>query len=179
MRQRWTRWLLSSAVVVTLGSVWPAHTFAQDTEQPSFAVDVIKHVAFDPTTYAPAALGYISTVRDWNSSQPFFNAGWVERNPRFTISGFPNDRPIAYDEGRGLILRDALTNLQFSIVNNVTNRILERLLIEQHPEHRRLWKTLGWIERIGYGSYLSYQLSADHFQQALVNEQRARDLGYR
>lgn len=178
-RQRWIGRLTSAAVVAIIWCALPSLAIAQETDQSSFTHDVIKRVVFDPTTYAPATLGYVATMRDWNSSQPFFNNGWVERNAHFTLSGLPNDRPIGYTEGRNQILRDAFANLQISLVNNATNAVIERLLIAQHPEHRRLWQTLGWVERIAFGSYLSYQLSADHFRQATLNEQAARQMGLR
>ena len=38
---------------------------------------------------------------------------------------------------------------------------------------------LGWIERISFGAYMSYALSADHYRQAQANALRAQQLGYR
>jgi hypothetical protein len=34
----------------------------------------------------------------------------MELNPRFTISGLPNDVPVSYSEGRRRILSDAVGN---------------------------------------------------------------------
>jgi hypothetical protein len=157
----------------------PSTAFAQQPEQSSFFVDFTKGIVFDPTTYAPAMITYDATMRDWNSSQPFFRLGYKERNRRFTLSGRPDDTPIGYNEGRNLILKDALGILQVSLVNNATSRIIDRVLIARYPEHRTLFRTLGWIERVGFASFMSYRLSANHFRQAQLNEQRARELGMR
>ncbi len=182
-QQRWVRRLRLAAIIAVLWCASPSlargQAADQSADQSSFAGDVIKRVVFDPTTYAPAALGYVATMRDWNSSQPFFNNGWLERNPQFTVSGLPNDRPVSYAQGRNQILRDAFANMQMSLVNNATNAVIERVLIAQHPDHRRLWRSLGWVERIAFSSYLSYQLSADHFRQAAENERQARTMGLR
>ena len=97
---------------------------AQSQEQSSFLADTFKRVVSDPTTYAPAALAYDATMRDWNSSQPFFRNGFVEHNPRFTISGRPNDFALSYGAGRKRIRADALVNVQMSAVNNVVDQLL-------------------------------------------------------
>jgi hypothetical protein len=57
--------------------------------------------------------------------------------------------------------------------------MFERMLGSRYPEHRRLIHALGWIERISLAGYLSYQSSALHFSQWQVNEQVARQRGYR
>jgi hypothetical protein len=153
--------------------------FAQNREQSSLLADTFKRVVFDPTTYAPAALAYDATMRDWNSSQVFFRNGYVEYNERFTISGRPKDIPIGYAAGRRLILTDALVTLQMSAVNNVADQLFERMLANRFPEHRKLVRTLGWIERLSFGSYLSYRLSAAHYRQAAQNETTAKQLGFK
>ena len=157
----------------------PCGVFAQDQERPSAAWDVTKRVVLDPTTYAPAILGYDATMRDWNSSQPFFRYGFVERNSRFTITGLPNDVAVGYEDGRHRILADAFANLQMSLVNNATDAIVERVLIQRYPEHRTLFRTLGWVEKISFASFMSYRLSADHYRQWQQNEQASRQLGIR
>ena len=139
----------------------------------------MKSVIFDPTTYAPAIIAYDATMRDWNTSQPFFRAGYVEHNERFTLTGRPNDLPMSYEDGQRRILTDALVNLQMSIVNNVADRLFERMLLSRFPEHRKVVKTLGWIERATFASYMSYQLSAQHYRQANSNAQRAQQMGLR
>ena len=130
----------------------------------------MKRVVFDPTTYVPAILGYHATYRDWQTSQPFFRNGYNERNPRFTTSGLPNDRPISHSDGNRKILVDALINFQTSAVNNLTQNVIEHVLIERYPEHRKLWRTLGWVERVGFASFTSYRWSADHYRQTTQNE---------
>ena len=166
-------------LLVTLaGSLGLAATaVAQEAPRVS-AMGVLKQVAFDPTTYAPAVLEYDATMRDWNTSQIFFARGFREHNERFTVSGRPNDHPVTYEEGRRLILRDVLVTLQTSAVNNVSGRIIERFLSGHYPHHRRMVKTVGWIERVAVASYLSYRLSAAHYRQARDNDRRATALGF-
>jgi hypothetical protein len=158
-------------------------TWAQESEQSSapgssFLWDATKHTIFDPTTYAPAAFGYDATLRDWKTSQVLFRHGFLEHNPRFTISGLPNDVPVSYSEGNRRILSDGLTNLGLSFMSNFTSRIVERALMERYPEHRKLVKTLGWVQRIGLGAYMSYLLSSEHYRQATINGEVARQMGY-
>lgn len=166
--------IIWAAVVFSL----PLNASAQENkDQSSFVSSVTKSVLFDPTTYAPAAIAYGATLQDWNSSQPLFNHGFYEHNARFTISGRPDDVPMGYADGHRRILRDALANLQMSLVNNATDSVIERLLIAKHPEHRKLFRVLSWAERISFASYMSYRLSADHFRQVKLNEQRMREMG--
>ena len=165
--------LLSIYALLGLASV------ASAQERPSFVREVFKEVVLDPTTYAPAAIAYDATLRDWKSSQPFFARSYFERNERFTISGRPNDFPVSYAVGRNRILADALLDVQASAVNNMATRAFERALIERFPHRRKLVRTLGWIERISFASFLSYKLSAPHYRQASQNQRLARQLGYR
>jgi len=155
----------------------PSRAFAQNEHQSSWLADLAKHVVIDPTTYGPAIVGYDATMRDWNSSQPFFRNGFVERNPRFTSSGLPNDVAVSYGDGKRRILADALATLEISAINNVSDRLIERLLIERHPNHRKLFRALGWAERVSFAAYLSYQLSAAHYRQWQSNEQTLGRLG--
>ena len=153
---------------------------AQDAERPpSPLADVARRVLLDPTTYAPAVLEYDATMRDWKSSQAFFQNGFAERNWQFTVTGRANDPAVGYDAGRRRILSDALMHLQVSAVHNVGISILEHALVQRHPERRRLVRTLGWIERAAFSSWLAYQLSAPHYRQWKQNERQARELGYR
>lgn len=174
----------ASLVVFVATLLWsPVHTFAQSTGETerhsSFLADVTKRVVLDPTTYAPALIGYDSTMRDWNSSQPFFRNGFVEHNARFTISGRPDDMALAYGVGRRRILSDALVTLETSAVNNITDSIFERVLAERYPNHRRLIRVMGWIEKGTFASYMSYRLSAAHYRQWQQNEAMSRQLGLR
>jgi hypothetical protein len=175
----WTRWSTTFVILIAM-SVCPAvRAFAQSENKPSLLSDVAKRVALDPTTYAPALLGYDATVRDWNSSQPFFRYGFVEHNARFTVSGRPDDVAMGYQAGRQKILGDAWGNLQMSLVNNAASAIFEHVLIEKYPDHPKLVRTLGWVERIGFASFMSYQLSAEHYRQWHMNDQKAQQLGLR
>jgi hypothetical protein len=151
---------------------------AQEQPRSNVALDVAKAVVFDPTTYAPSILSYTSQRMDWKTSQPLFERGWLEHNERFTISGRPDDRPISFDAGNRQIMRTALLHLQESVVNNATTQIFERVLAEKYPNHRKLFKTLGWAERIGFASYVSYLASVDHFKQSQRNVELARQHGY-
>ena len=168
------------ALGVTL-LVTPVNVFAQDQEQhgssSSFVADVAKHVLLDPTTYAPALIGYDATMKDWNSSQPFFQHGYVERNSQFTVTGLPNDRAVSYSVGKQMILRDLFTNMEISAVNNITDSIIERSLIERYPNHRKLVRAIGWVEKSVFASYFSYRLSAGHYEQWQQNQRMAQQLG--
>ena len=169
------------AVVLFSGMfcVATSNAIAQDQERSSFLGSIAKQVVLDPTTYAPAIIAYDATVRDWNTSQPFFKNGFVEHNARFTISGKSNDVPVPYGVGQKRILVDAVTNLGMSTLNNFTTRVFERVLLDRYPEHRKAVKVASWVERISFGVYMSYMLSKDHYRQAELNATRARQLGYR
>ena len=168
------RWVLITIILLT-----PAIASAQSDTGSSVFWDVTKSVVFDPTTYAPATFSYTSMKMDWNSSQPLFRNGWVEQNHRFTLSGRANDRPISYTDGNKKIRQMALLHLQESIVNNVAANVFERMLTAKYPQHRKLFKTLSWVERIAFASYVSYLASANHFKQAERNHQLALQYGYR
>jgi hypothetical protein len=151
---------------------------AQDQDHASFVPDVVKKVILDPTTYAPAIVAWEATRLDWRSSQIFFQNGSFEHNPRFTVSGRGDDTAIGYAAGNRQIFTDAIATLQLSLINNVSERAMERLLMPRYPNHRTLLRTIGWIERSAVASYWSYRLSAGHFRQWQENERRARQLGY-
>jgi hypothetical protein len=152
---------------------------AQEEDRSSAFTDIVKGVVFDPTTYAPALIGYHSTMKDWNTSQPFFRNGFVEHNARFTVTGRPNDTAVGYEVGRRLILKDAFSTFGVAAAQNVTSRLVERALLAKYPEHRKVVKTIGWIQRISIASLMSYRLSAAHYRQAQVNAQQAAVLGLR
>jgi hypothetical protein len=165
--------LLLSLFVLT-----PALSSAQDRPRGNVVFDVAKAVVFDPTTYTPATLSYTSQRMDWKTSQTLFQQGWLEHNYRFTASGKPDDAPISFEAGNRQITRMALLHLQESVVNNVTAQIFERVLADKYPEHRKLFKSLGWVERIGFASYVSYLASVNHFKQSQRNMEMAREHGY-
>ena len=70
-----------------------------------------------------------------------------------------------------------MAHLQESVVNNLSSQIFERLLAQKYPEHRKLLKTLSWVERISYSSYVGYLASADHFKQVQKNQAMTREYG--
>ncbi len=115
---------------------------------------------------------------DGKSSQPFFQRGFVESNPRFTVSGRGYDAAIGYGAGKRQILKDSLAILPSSLANNIAAHFVERKLAQRFPNHRKLVATLGWIERISFASYRSHVLSANHFRQWQKNNRMASELGY-
>ena len=164
-------------VILCMALFVPNIANAQDDGRSNVALDLTKAVLFDPTTYAPATLSYTSQRMDWKTSQVLFDAGWVEHNARFTVSGRPDDKPISFAAGNKQIRRDALAHLQESVVNNLSTQIFERVLAQKYPEHRKLFKVLGWVERISFSSYVGYMASVDHFQQVQRNQEMARKVG--
>jgi len=170
---------LSLVIVAALTMLVASSTVsAQERDGTSFVPDLVKKVVLDPTTYAPAIVAWEATRLDWRSSQVFFQNGWLEHNPRFTVSGNSEGTAIGYAAGNRLIFRDSIANLQLSLANNVSERVMEHLLMPRYPSHRKLLRTIGQIERVAMASYLSYLLSAGHFGQWQANEALARQLGY-
>jgi hypothetical protein len=166
-------------MIVTLGLASAPLASAQDEKRSSAFADVVKGVVFDPTTYAPALIGYDATMRDWNTSQPFFRNGYVEHNERFTVTGRPDDTALNYFVGRNQIFKDAVTAFGVTAAQNATSRVVERALLQRYPNHRKVVKSIGWIQRITVASLMSYHLSAPHYRQARINAQRAAELGLR
>ena len=152
---------------------------AQDEKRSSAFADVVKGVVFDPTTYAPALIGYDATMRDWNTSQPFFRNGFVEHNQRFTVTGQPDDTALNYMVGRNQIFKDAVTAFGVTAAQNATSRLVERALLQKYPNHRKVVKSIGWIQRASIASLMSYHLAAPHYRQAQINAQHAAELGLR
>lgn len=171
------------AIVVALIVLWTSYALAQEQngqepDRSSFVSDTAKRMAADPTTYAPAAFLYVSMRLDWNSSQVFFQNGSTEHNSRYTLSGRADDVAISYGAGNRRILGDAIAILPLSLMNNITNNVIERILIERYPDHRKFLRAIGWIERFSFASYMSYRLSAEHFRQWQTNGWYARQFGY-
>ena len=173
----WTRQCVTALAVAVV--LMPALASAQEGSDGSAVGSIFKRVVLDPTTYAPAVIAYDGTMRDWNTSQPFFRHGYYERNERFTLSGLPNDRPLSYEAGQRRILNDALVTLEMSLINNVSSQIFERVLIDRFPERRKLVRTLGWIERSAFASFMAYHLSSQHYQQAAANQAYAQQMGFK
>jgi hypothetical protein len=157
----------------------PTQDASTNSERPWSLWRTTRQVALDPTTYAPAVISYVSTKLDWDTSQVFFRNGYVEGNPRFTISGNPNDTPLSYGRGDRMILSDTLQTLGGSLANNFLTRTMEQVLLERYPQHPRIVRTIGWVERSVFASYWSYRLSASHFRQWKLNEQMAAVNGLR
>ena len=169
---------LRAFILATALGLTPVSAFAQEDGARSFAWEVARAALLDPTTYAPALISYEAMRQDWKTSQIMFANGWVEQNPRFTVSGKPNDSPVSYDAGTKRIRRAALTVLQYSAANNVGTLVFERLLIARYPHRKTLIRTLSWVERIAFASALTYRNSADHLRQASKNRRLAREYGY-
>jgi hypothetical protein len=157
----------------------PAFASGQ-TAEPSrpFAWDVARAVLIDPTTYIPAVISHEAMMSDWKTSQILFRHGWREANPRYTVTGLANDAPLPYDEGKDRIRAASLKVLQYSALNNALAGVGERLLIAKYPRRKKLIRTLSWVERIGYASFIAYRNSADHLRQAGTNRRLAREFGY-
>ena len=155
----------------------PCAVLAQTEGRSNAVVDLTKAVLLDPTTYAPAALSYTSQRMDWKSSQVLFSAGWLEHNSHYTVSGRADDTPISFEAGNRQIRQAAIAHLQESLVNNLATQIFERSLTQKYPEHRKLLKTLGWVERISFSSYVGYLASVEHFHQSQKNLAMARQYG--
>lgn len=177
IKQR-TRIAALGGVLISLCVMTPRPASAQEQPKSNIVLDVAKSVLFDPTTYAPATLSYTSQRMDWKTSQALFQQGWLEHNKLYTVSGKPDDRPITFDAGNRQITKMALLHLQESVVNNVSTQFFERVLADKYPQHRKLFKTLGWVERVGFASYVSYLASVNHFKQSQRNVEMARDYGY-
>ena len=181
-QQYWLRLIATSVIsfLLVLANVQYASAQERQEDDQSFSIGgVVKGVLFDPTTYAPALISYDATMRDWNSSQPFFRNGYVEYNSRFTVSGRPNDTAVSYAVGRNQIVKDTLAIFGTTAAQNLSSRLVESALLAKFPEHRKVVKTIGWIQRIGLASLMSYNLSAAHYRQAGYNVTGARELGYR
>jgi len=130
------------------------------------------------TALASALISYESMRQDWRTSHMLFAHGWVEQNPRFTISGRANDVPLVCSEGMGRIRGAALTVLRDSAINNLSGRVIERLFVARYPRRKKLIRTLSWIERVAFASAVTYINSADHLRQAAANRRMAREYGY-
>jgi hypothetical protein len=147
-------------------------------QEPEKRTPLVLEVLKDPTTYVPAGLLYTAMRLDWESSQPFFQHGSVEDNPKYTQSGLAQDAPLSDSDGQWQILRDSLAILPASIANNTLVHMIERRLSDRYPQHRKLWKTLSWIERAAFAGCTSYKLAAPHFRQWQTNRRLANEYGF-
>jgi hypothetical protein len=168
----------SSLVILTATVAWAQTTSTNEQERPRSLWTLSQQVVVDPTTCAPAVLSYGAARLDWDSSQVFFRNGYLEQNPAFTRTGLSHDVPVSAATGRRRTLSQSFSVLAGSAANNLTCRVLEQTMLTRYPGHRRLVNTLGWIERIAVGSYVSYRHSAAHFRQWRANQRLSRENGW-
>ena len=166
-------------VTVALVLLSMAGTPAFADEWPSAVASIFRQVVFDPTTFGPAVTSYAAERLDWKSSQVFFQHGYIEHNPQFTVSGLSDDVAIGYAAGKRVILKNSLEDFGASLTNNVVARIVERTVVRRHPKREKLIRTISWIERMSFAISLASVQSASHFRQWRENERRARELGFR
>jgi len=159
--------------------LWTSSAFAQTGGPWSFAAGILKAAARDPATYAPGPLKYESMRLDWESSQIFFQHGFVERNARYTVSGRSNDVAISHAAGNRRLALDSLKVLGEAATASVGERLAEGLLIRRYPQHRKALLVAGHAVRIIGSSYLSYASSMAHLRQWRRNERLARHLGFK
>jgi hypothetical protein len=149
--------------------------FAIDTRsieggQRSVLGEVFTRVLKDPTTYALPPIVYSAHRLDWDSSQKLFAHGYLEANPKFTLTGRVDDVPISHAAGKRRILRYSAGTIGRSILNNGICALVERRLIDRAPHRRKLIRTLGWIERGFATAYWSYRLTHNQVGQWQDNE---------
>lgn len=175
----WRSSTLAAAFLIGMTTqAWAQEGLEVTKSVPSLMVEATRQTLLDPTTYAPAGMLYVSSRLDWNSSQIFFAHGDVEENPRYTITGLPHSVPVSYQQGNKQLIMDALSVVSVSAVNNVVTHFTTDAMAVRNPEHAKLWKALGWIERTAVASSLSYVLSVQHFQQWQTNQRLAAERGY-
>jgi hypothetical protein len=142
------------------------------------AQNVITTVLRDPVAYAPAAAKYVSMQLDWNSSQPFFRHGFIERNKSFTVSGQPFDTPLAYAAGnRKIAVHTGVMFGQWFAIN-VAERSLEQFLIRRYESHRKTVLVAGRVARVMGASFLTYTAANGHVRQWRTNERMAKERGF-
>jgi hypothetical protein len=132
--------------------------------------ETVTRVLKDPTTYALPPIVYTAHRLDWDSSQKLFAHGYLEANPKFTLTGRVDDVPISHEAGKRRILRYSASMIGRSMLNNGICAIVERRLIEKAPHRRKLIRTLGWIERGMVTAYWSYRLTHNQVSQWRDNE---------
>jgi hypothetical protein len=167
---------LTLAFVILL---WAQPAWAQNQGPWSFTSSILKSVARDPATYAPGPLKYQAMRLDWDSSQIFFQHGFVERNARYTVSGRSNDVAISHAAGNRRLALDSMVVLGHAATVSLAERAAEALLIRRFPQQRKALVVAGRAVRIIGASYLSYSTSMAHLQQWQRNERLARRLGYK
>ena len=132
----------------------------------------------DPTIFAPAGVSYYAQKADWDTSQVFFQHGWVEANPSFTLSRQPFSAPISHKAGMRIINKWSVETLMWSSLHNTGSYILTAYLTSYQPNHKKLIKVISWSERIIFASIITYYTSSAHFHQASLNRKMAKEYGY-
>jgi len=132
--------------------------------------EAFMRVLKDPTTYALPPIVYTAHRLDWDSSQKLFQHGYLEANPKFTLTGRIDDAPISHADGKRRILRYSAATIGRSALNNGICAVVERRLIDRAPHRRKLIRTLGWIERGMVTAYWSYRLTHNQVGQWMDNE---------
>jgi len=166
-------------ILASVALLWAPPASAQGQGPWTFTSSILKSVARDPATYAPGPLKYQAMRLDWDSSQIFFQHGFVERNPRYTASGLPNDVALSHAAGSRRLALDSAVVLGQAATVSLAERAAEGLLIRRFPQHRKVMLVAGRAVRILGASYLSYSTSMAHFQQWRRNERLARRLGFK
>ena len=179
MTKRIIRHSIPALAPVFAALLWTSDASAQVKEPSPSSSSVLQTVLRDPATYVPAAIKFSAMRLDWESSQVFFQHGFVERNARFTVSGRSNDPAVSHGAGTRKIAADSLAFLGQTASENLAVRMIEHVLIQHYPEHRKAWHVVGHVGRIVGTSYLSYASSMGHLRQWRRNEQLARQLGYK
>jgi hypothetical protein len=148
----------------------PIDTRSIEGSTRSLLGETLTRVLKDPTTYALPPIVYTAHRLDWDSSQKLFAHGYLEANPKFTLTGRVDDVPISHEAGKRRILRYSASMIGRSMLNNGICAIVERRLIEKAPHRRKLIRTLGWIERGLVTAYWSYRLTHNQVSQWRDNQ---------
>lgn len=131
----------------------------------------------DLTTTPPAILHYYAKMEDWETSQPFFRAGWLEKNPGFTETGLPYDVAMSFGDGKRVIRHESYRILWDSAVNNFLSHLTKQYMDYKYPGHKKLWTTVEWAERLAFMGFTAWKGSAQFIEQRRKNERLALQYG--
>lgn len=168
---------LSSLLFLVLLTGFSQEAMAQNRVA-GFIKDVAKDVFVNPTTYGSLGASLLGKGLDWDSSQIFFEHGHGETNPDYAVNG-PGSKAVSHAAGNRRLVVESFLNFGLSIGNNAVISATERLLLTKHPEHQKLVKTIGWIEKVVANGYIVYFSSYRNFKQWQINKNRAQQLGYK
>lgn len=138
----------------------------------------LKEEISSATVYVPAGVFGASAVGDWASSQTFFEHGHGELNPRYSRKGFPAQRPMSFGDGNKVIVGDIVTSIGVSLVQNVAVDLTRDFLLRRYPRRGKLIRTLVWIEKTSFATWLTYWQSSQHFAQWQKNLAMADKAGW-